>query len=313
MAKSWLTSVLSIVIAGLCIVGCEKKQPDRGFANPSGPEWTFDQPFYVVSPDAPAGLVDLEADPTDVYVARHQLIIPRPKVNDPRKAPRTAIWATYDHGVNWEKLGYYGLQQEEFFYPVDKDAEIGIRFIGPKIAPAKCKPPKPHMIYHVDTTSPKITVFLSPNKEAYVPGDQITVEWQATDLNFKPESVKLGVCIDSEDTKFKWAFIGKVHPRVGREVIEIPTTAVHKTMKIRVTAEDLAGNVGIGYSCPIVVVLEAVPDDVASTQPASATQPTTQPAKSGAQVYIQNKEAPQILTTMPAADITDDLEKDAAK
>jgi len=289
--------IVSGVLVCLILTGCPSRK-EKVFQDSSAPEWSYDQPFYMRPANGQQGLTRFDGPASEVYVSKRQLAIPRPRVNDPRKAPRTAIWVTTDAASTWQKVGYFGLQQGYFYLPVDTDGDYGIRFIGPGIPPSRCRPPKPHIVFHVDTTPPEITVFVQPSAEHYLPGEMLGVEWEASDINLKPQSVRVGVCLNSELAEFDWSPLGLTHPRIGLEQLVIPTEAVDKVMRIRVTAEDRAGNLGFGYSCPIPVVIEPPePRAVPATRP-GATRPTTQRADSGAKVYIREN-TPQILTTMP--------------
>ncbi len=277
---------LTLLIGILALSGCpDKKEPFREGARP---EWSYDKPFYQL-PEEPAASVTTDETETPVtYLNERKLVISRPKVGDDREAPRIASWLTCDHGMTWERIGYFGLQQPTYYHPVKEDGEYGVRFVGPGIAPAECKPPKPHITYVVDTQNPEISVFLSPNKEVYHAGDQIMVEWVVDDPNIEEDSVEIGICMDSEAAEFDWAPLGQKHPQFGKVSMVIPDQAIDKSMMIRVTARDKAGNLGFGYSCEVPVVYEPI-----STQPAA-----TQNAQDGPNVEITSQ-GPKVLTTMP--------------
>ncbi len=298
--------LISVLISGL-LLGCPDEKRKK-FKDTANPEWAYDMPFYYKPVDGPKPLKDFVEPAPDIYVNKKLIQIPRPLIGDDRKGPRIAIWMTDDNGVHWEKIGYFGLQQHYFPYRVDEDGIYGIRFIGPGIPPAECKPPKPHMNYYVDTTPPEISVFISPDQEFYTPGQMITIDWSAIDENIKPESAKISVCLDSESANLRWDALGKVHYCIGSTQLVIPDEAIDKTLTIRVTAEDKAGNLGYGYSCQIPVMYEP-----AATQPAistSTTQPTT---RTGSPKVIISPEGPQVLTTMPDDDFSELLEKKNSK
>ena len=273
----------TILIAG--IFGCENR--DKFTVSPY-PEWSYDKPFYYKPVDGVPALDTFSGKAPDIYTDKMLLEIPRPKAGDSKKAPRIAIWMTEDSGIHWKRIGFFGLQQPYFPYRVEKDGKYGIRFIGPGIPPAKCKPPKPHMNFYVDTVAPEVTVFVSPDEDTYTAGEMITLEWVATDLNLKENSVQISVCMNSDSAKLKWDALGGKHPCIDQAKLLIPDEAIDKTITIRVTAEDKAGNLGHGYSCPINIVYEP-----------PSTQPATKPAKASGKV-ITTPDGPQILTTMPA-------------
>jgi len=292
--------IVSTLLSAL-LLGCPDER--KKFADTANPEWAYDQPFYYRPADGPAPLKNFNDPAPDIYTNKRLIQIPRPTIGDFRKAPRIAIWITEDNGVDWEKIGYFGLQQKYFPYEVDEDGVYGIRFIGPGIPPAECKPPKPHMNFYVDTSPPEVSVFVSPDQEFYTPGQMITIDWNVMDENIKPKSAKISVCLNSSSADLRWDALGKVHNCIDRTQLVIPDEAIDKTMTIRITAEDKAGNLGYGYSCPIVVMYEP-----------AATQPTTQPAtKPGAPKVIISSEGPQVLTTMPAEDFSDLLKENNKK
>ncbi len=296
--------IISFVISGL-LMGCPDER--KKFKDTANPEWAYDKPFYYKPIDGPAPIKNFNQPAPDIYTNKKLIQIPRPAIGDIRKAPRIAIWLTDDNGIHWEKIGYFGLQQHYFPYKVDEDGLYGIRFIGPGIPPAECKPPKPHMNYYVDTTPPEISVFISPDQEFYTPGQMITIDWSAIDENIEQESVKISVCLDSETANLRWDALGKIHHCIGSTKLVIPDEAIDKTLTIRIVAEDKAGNLGYGYSCPIIVMYEPLP---ATTQPGTTTQPNSQ---QGEPKVIISPEGPQILTTMPDEGFSDLLKENNNK
>jgi hypothetical protein len=274
------------LICGCC---CCKKEDEKLFSDSARPEWSYDQPFYVRSADADKPLQKFDRNPVEIYTQQRLLQIPRPEVGDAKKAPRIAIWMTKDNGIHWDRIGYFGLEQSIFSFEVEGDGDYGIRFIGPGIPPAKCKPPKPHMNFHVDSVPPSVAVFVQPDQECYYPGQTITVEWCATDPNLKPSSVEIGICIGSQNDKMsKWKKLESNYPMNGNLDLVIPDDAIDKTISIRVTAWDKAQNLGHGYSCPLSIVFEP-----------EAACTTTQPACSQPANMVETAHGPQVLTTMP--------------
>ncbi len=301
-SRSKAALVLSGLIAtAVLVTGCPGERVEQ-FEDHASPAWTYDQPFYYQPLDGPAALADFGGPAPELFTAKRLLAIPRPRVNDPRKIPRTAIWLSRDAGRTWDKIGYFGLQQEVFNWPVDADGDYGVRFAGPGIPPADCKPPKPHMVMHVDTTPPEVLVYVFPNKEIYEPGDELTVEWMVRDANLKPDTTHFGVCFDIERAELAWSALGEVHPSAGSVRLMVPDEAIGKILMVRVTAQDLAGNVGQGFSCSVPVVFNPMPA-VPAASPTGLETPqdgetATQPAESGIEV-LMSPGGPQIITTMP--------------
>ncbi len=279
-----IACVVALAIGLIPLAGCcqesEKKprecKPVKTKAKEDAtPEWSYDAPFYVRPADGMPPITSFDRDPVEVYTRKRILQVPRPCIGDSRKAPRIALWMSKDRGIHWERIGYFGIQQSYFHYRLDKDGHYGIRFIGPGIPPAQCKPPKPHMLYIVDTKSPAITVYVRPDEEVYTVGQIVTVEWSASDPHLKPDSVKINLCVDCGCTtdELPWKCLGENLPVEGSMDIQIPADAVGKKLTIRVSALDKAGNLGHGFSCPLPVV---EPEPEPTTQP--STQPATQPA-----------------------------------
>jgi hypothetical protein len=282
-------SVIMLIITGCCN-NPENKDEYPKFTDKSTPEWSYDQPFYVRPADGVKPIKTFDDQIVEYYTTKRLLQIPRPAVGNPRKAPRIAIWETKDGGMCWKKIGYFGLQQQYFPYEVRTDGTFGIRFIGPGIPPSECKPPKPHMNFFVDTVPPEITLFVSPDQDCYYPGQSIHVEWQAHDVNLAPDSVQVCICIDSKSQNLCWTPLNVCYPTFGDVDITIPDDAIDKTIMVRVTARDKAGNIGQAYSCPVNVVYETV-----TVEPEASTQPCSQPTTKA----CETQPAGHVLTTMP--------------
>jgi len=299
-------SLTLLLVSGSAFIAgcCSPKQDEPKECNPpktvckedATPEWSYDAPFYVKPVDGLPPLVNFEQEPVEVFTQKPLLQIPRPAVGDFRKAPRIAIWMTNDKGIHWKRIGYFGIQQSYFHYRLKKDGMYGIRFIGPGIPPAKCKPPKPHFNFIVDSVPPLVRVFIDPDQDVYEAGQMITVEWKADDPYLKPDSVKIAICLGPDAHECEWTPIGDSFPCEGTLEIQVPEEAINRKMFVRVTAMDMAENLGHGFSCPITVVSPLEEEMDTTTQP--STQPTTAPATSQPTVS-ESAGGPQIITTMP--------------
>lgn len=247
------------IIKGLCLLslvlsaGCSEQRDVRFEL----PEWAYDKPFYYLPAEAIPSINRFPLDkPLELYSNRLLIEIPRPEVVSSAKAPRVAIWLTDDGGINWQKIGYFGLYQRYFPYIVERDGSYGIRFVGPGIPPARSTPPRPHMIYNVDTTAPVVVVYVEPARESYTAGQKIKLSWTVSDINYKPSSTRIYIAIDSDRPRIKWDCINKDFSEDGSINIVIPDQAIDKVMLVKVIAQDKAGNIGIGYSSRIPVVYE---------------------------------------------------------
>ncbi len=263
-----IAAMVMILTTACC---CEDKMPP--FEDQATPEWTYDRPFYVRPVDGVKPVKNFY-QPHEVYTQNKLIQIPRPLAGDNRKAPRVAIWMTQDEGMKWTKVGYFGLQQEYFPYLVKNDGIYGFRFIGPGIPPADCKPPKPHITFIVDTLPPKVCVFISPDQEVYQVGQTITLDWCVSDLNLVPDSVEIGICLDECPKKTCWKKLGGCHSDEGTIDLVIPPQAAGKIFTIRVSARDRAGNLGVGFSCPLQI---QSCEPSTTTRPANTKSATTKP------------------------------------
>jgi hypothetical protein len=281
----------ALSLLGLSLMGGGCSQEERCYTDSARPEWSYDKPFYVRPAEAEKALNEFGCETPEVYTQRLLLEIPRPEAGDIHKAPRMAVWMTKDYGIHWDRIGYFGLQQRYFPYEVDGDGVYGIRFIGPGIPPAQCKPPRPHIIYHVDTKSPCVSVFVSPDQEYYLPGQRISVNWSVNDVNLEADSVSVSICISKGTEKPKWTLLGEGYASDGCLEFDIPDEAIDKTITVRVMAWDKAKNPGQGYSCPISVVYEV-----------SEMEPCTQPADTCETIeVIETSDGEKVLTTMPTS------------
>lgn len=303
-----------VVLLVLCFLGgcseCGKPcgEQDKSAFRPAFdpteqyPEWAYDAPFYY-KPARDRGDVGevVEAlrpgGPPHFYVRDKTVFLPRPPLASdsdqvPEKlplrtteadlAPRVAVYWTDTGGEMWQRAGFFGLSQTHFAFPVENDGTYGFRFVGPTLPPAKCSPPRPEVVYHVDTVPPDVMIYIEPNQPSYVVNDSITVHWMVEDGSLADSPVSLSACWarpDSEDCE--WMPIIYEQPSEGSMLFVVPPHGVGCCFKIRADARDRSGNLGVAFSKPLPVV------EVHTT-----TQPT--PTSNPAERIVTDKPGPTI-------------------
>jgi len=295
-----VTAAVTVSLLGGCEC-CEKskkKQQQAFDPTEQYPEWAYDAPFYYRPASERGEIGDTDpprwpGGPTHYYVRSRTVFLPRPsrtpttspatptiglRTTEAGFAPRTGVYWTETGGLEWHKAGYFGVDQTHFAYPAENDGVYGFRFIGPQMPPAKCSPPRPQVVYHVDTVPPEVVVYVEPNQPVYGVNEQVTVYWMASDINLVESSVSVSACWDDgESGKPPWLPIVSDQPVEGSMTFVIPPHAVGMSLKLRGDARDRAGNVGVGVSIPLPVVEEA-----ATTQPTPTA--TSQPVDDDLQV-----------------------------
>jgi len=259
------------------------------------PAWAYDAPFYyrpatelgdvgeTIPPRIPGGA-------TQYYVRTQTVQLPRPvKLTTtaptmtelgPRTvvadlAPRIGVFWTDSGGQEWSRAGYFGISQTHFGFPTENDGAYGFRFVGPGIPAAKCTPPRPHVIYHVDTAAPDVVVYVEPNKPDYYVNESITVHWTASDTNLADAPTSISTCWEfDEDEDCEWVPVIYNQAAEGSMAFLVPPHAAGRRFKIRADARDRAGNLGAGLSVPLIVV---------ETSPASQPAPTASEAVAASQ------------------------------
>ncbi len=288
-------AALAALLGGCSGQGKKNGNSNRVYFDPANqyPEWAYDAPFYyrpagergkigeTVEPKVPGG-------PYHHYASERTIYLPRPNnIREPNLparttakdfAPRIAVYWTQDGGHTWERHGYFGVGQSFYALLTENDGIYGFRLVGPGLPPAKCIPPRPQVVYHVDTTPPNVAVFVEPNQPLYGVGDEITVHWLAMDENLVDRPVSLASCWE-EDVPGQEDCCDAIcceQPAEGSMTFVIPPRAVGYGIRIKGEAQDRAKNVGVGLSALLPVVAE-----VPSTQPTPATntgEPTSRPS-----------------------------------
>jgi len=253
MRKTIWLAVLASVAVGCTVVD---ENPDW---NPRDlPEWAYDKPFYY-RPSEDMKPTETVGPGIPVYYTRQQyFFLKHPVGYQVSGAPRMAVWCTSDGGKNWEKQGYYGVEQTHFLMRAEQDGQYRIRFVGPSQGAMDVPPGMPHRIYVVDREPPRIVLTVTPapwkdkeKKERYIykVNETVTVRWYVSDVNLKKDSIKLGTCFAEFPHNLIWREIPEPMAPRGSVQMVIPPEAVRDGgMRFRMEATDKAGNVGLAMT-----------------------------------------------------------------
>jgi len=223
------------------------------------PSWAYDQPEYVkpaaeLSPQAQARATD----PLHYFSNQRQLMVRQPAGYKGEEVPRVALWWTGDNGFHWHKAGYFGRGQS--YYPLDvkEDGDYGVSFIGPGQAAEDRAPAYPERVYHVDTASPEVELWVQPEKTWYGAGEAVTISWHAKDAHLVEFPVSIGMMMDFAAAENHTVELQRDLADEGSFVYSIGADAVDHEIWFRVQAKDRAENVGLAYSFALQVVEESL-------------------------------------------------------
>lgn len=316
---------LILVAALACLAGCEVVDENPHWSPKADyPAWAYDAPWYYRPTQEMQPLEHIMAgqQKIPVYFTRSDsFFVVHPTGYQVNGDPRIAIWDSSDAGKNWERSGYFGVEQTHFLFKAPKDGCYWIRFVGPNQGSTQVPPGVPNRIYNVDTKPPKITLTVTPaefddkdKKEPhfYAIGDEITVHWMVEDVNLDAKTVKLQTCFTSFPDNMIWSQApGETAPE-GQIKYRIPPQAAgNGGMAFRVEATDKAGNVGAGMTETMHVLkprppaVEGVRASVVTTRPADAKNVTSQPvdpskAAAAAVEPVKATTRPVAVTSKPA-------------
>lgn len=291
-----MRTVARIVLISALLAGCTQQDANPDY-NPRKdlPAWSYDAPYYY-RPTEDLQPVDPEeagfevAPGIDVYFTNSEYFFLRhPSGYQVTGEPRMAVWYSTDHR-DWQRAGYYGVEQSHFLMRAEKDAQYWVRFAGPGQPTSEVPPGQPHRIYVVDRAEPAITLRLDPppfrvdeegNRvpHTYEVGDEVSLAWTVNDPYLKPGSIQLSTCFAEFPHNLVWGRWPRELDAEGRidNVVLPPAAARHGGMRFRLEARDLAGNIGLAMT------------DVMDVEPgeSTATQPSVRPVGGFEIVYEQ--------------------------
>ncbi|MDY6913843.1 MAG: hypothetical protein SVT52_05245 [Planctomycetota bacterium] len=248
-----------LVLTVALVSGCTLVDENPNW-NPKAdyPAWTYDAPFYY-RPTEDLKVVETVGSGIPVYYSRSEyFFIRHPGGSQVVGGPRVAVWSSPSRGEQWEKAGYFGVEQSYFMFKAEADGQQWVRFVGPGQGVSEVPPGMPHRVYVVDTHPPVIDVTVTPppwkdkeKKEPYIykVGEMIKICWTVTDVNLAPGKVRLGTCFAKFPHNLVWSRFPKALPPADEMEVEIPPEAVRDGgLRFRVEATDKANNVGHGLT-----------------------------------------------------------------
>ena len=250
---SWL------VILAVCLGGCTVSDENPDWDPKSEyPSWTYDAPFYYRPTEDLAPLETIGVG-IPVYYTRHAYFFVRhPAAYQVSGEPRLAVWHSADDGTDWQRCGFFGVEQTHFLFEAEADGRHWIRFVGPGQGAARMPPGTPHRIYVVDTVQPTIDLHISPapwdDEKEEVPhiyrvGDEVVLTWSVADSNLEPDTIKLGTCFARFPNNLVWSEFPQVLPARGQITVEVPPEAVRASgMRFRMEARDKPGNIAMALT-----------------------------------------------------------------
>lgn len=275
MRKILFLALLACAVTAGCKLSDENPNwnPKQDYA-----EWTYDAPFYYRPTTELKPLETIGKNTPVYYISSTWFFVSHPGNCQLVGDPRVAVWYSTDEGQNWQRAGFYGVEQSHFLFEAKEDGNYWIRFVGPGQKTAKGPVPQPHRIYVVDTQSPLLAIAIKPSpwqdEEKKVPtvysvGQEIVVGWQVEDPNLKINSIKMESCVGKAPYEVYWmAFRDSLPPEGNRKVVIPSEAARYGNFRFRLEAEDKAGNIAVATTVPLFIK----PSDVA------AAKTTTQPA-----------------------------------
>lgn len=289
----WLTLVLSISAS---VAGCTLSDENPAW-NPRAeyPPWTYDAPFYY-RPTEDLKVAETIGEDIGVYFTGEDcFFIRHPAGCQASGVPRVAVWCSRDQGKQWDRYGYFGVEQSHFLFKADADGRYWIRFVGPGQGVCEVPPGRPHRIYVVDTKPPHVTVTVTPSpaeKQAdehderntfpggYRVGERVVLKWAVSDENLAAGTVKLGTCFAKFPHNLVWNRFPQSLPASGKMNVDIPPEAVMDGgLRFRVEATDKAGNTAAAFT-PVLHVY-AIGPAAPVEPPKPSPPPGRMPARGG--------------------------------
>ncbi len=255
-----------VMILAMFIVGCEVQDENPNWdPRADYPSWTYDAPYYYrPSEDLPVREIVGAGIPV-YYSDNNQFFVKHSTGYQIPGAPRLAIWYSNSAGENWDRAGYYGVEQTHFLFQAETDGPHWVRFVGPGQGVAAAAPGTPHRIYVVDTTRPAIAVSLTPPAtekdkhgnevpHIYPVGTEVKVSWSVHDANLVTGSVRMATTFGTFPENVIWTRFPMNLKTTGEMNVPIPPEAAGRQgrcggrMRIRIEAADKAGNVNYAFS-----------------------------------------------------------------
>jgi len=270
----------------LLAAGCMQVDENPNWNPMELPDWTYDAPWYYRPTEELQPKEKIGPENIPIYYTNQDSIpILHPDGQQANGVPRIEVWCSTDEGMNWEKVGAFGVEQTHFYYVPEEDGSYWIRFVGPGQPMPESAPVQPQRIYVVDRKSPEIALTVTPppweDEQKKVPhiyqaGQTIEITWSVRDSNIEQGTIRLGMAYARFPNSLVFMEIPESLPSSGTIRVEVPQEAVnHGGIRFRMVAEDKAGNTGLGIS---EVLLVRAPDSQMpadqSPEVARATEPS---------------------------------------
>ncbi len=255
-----------LLLAVAIVAGCEVTDSNKDWDPQADlPAWAYDAPFYYRPSEEIEMLETVGNDIGVFYTNDEYFFIRHPSGYQLTAGPRVGLWSSTDEGVNWDRAGFFGIEQTHFLYKAEDDGRYWIRFVGPGQGRSTVPPGQPHRIYVVDTQAPVVRISVEPppvtidaegNKvtHLYSAGETVTLSWGIGDPNLDPNSVQLGVAFTDFPNNVVWSRWPHTVGELGNMQIEIPQEAVKEGgLKFRMEARDKAGNIGAAFTEKLII------------------------------------------------------------
>lgn len=285
--------------------GCDKKSEWPAPAERL-PGWVYDAPFYYEPQpenDLAAKDAGLDGQIPHYYTRELNVPIKRPDASLAfvNKTPHLAVYYSNDHGLNWHRAGYFGLDANFFVFVAPEPGTYSIRFVGPGFAPTRlCDAVPPHRVYHVDNVPPAAIVQINPTRPVYQVGDAITLTWNVSDLN---------IASDAKVTVYEISHPGRVRelsgdfPLSGSVGVVVPPSAEQGGVRFAVEATDKCGNIGRGFSflvqAPSIPTSQPESDRVLMHEPAGSPRVSPPPVRGPEPVVTPDRPSADRLPIVP--------------
>ena len=166
------------------------------------------------------------------------------------------LWVSQDDGTSWNEGPFIQEPFKSVAWKAPADGRFRLAVVATDQAGNVNALPKgkadDQFVLTIDTIPPSIQLGAaigiveasktSSAKKSFTPGTRVAVPFTVKDANLAPNSVS--IFLQTEPGK-PWKELAKGQPTDAAYRFEIPTpAAATKTARIKVTAEDLAGNVG---------------------------------------------------------------------
>ena len=156
----------------------------------------------------------------------------------------TRTWAKHAEDVNLPKFVKSETETNAFRAEVMNEGIYGFTILLRSGVGLMQPPPhngdQPQVWVEVDLTKPAVH-YVKADVNRGADSDIVTITWKATDKNLGREPISISYF---DDDKKKWVPIGNTHENTGTYVWAFPKENVPYKFNLKVTATDLAGNVG---------------------------------------------------------------------